>query len=37
MLEFMHNDLGQRDIIHNIKILTKQGAYRIHAVILTDK
>ena len=35
MIEFMNNDWGQRDIINNIKILTKQGTYTIHAVILT--
>ena len=35
MMEFTNNDWVQRDIIHNIIILTKIVTYTIHAVILT--
>ena len=35
-MEFTQNDSGQRDMIHAIKILPKQGAYMINAVILTE-
>ena len=35
MMDFTHNDWGQRKIINKITIWTKQGTYTIHAVILT--
>ena len=33
MMNFTHNDSGQRDIIKKIKILTKRVAYTIYTVI----
>ena len=35
MMDFKQNDLGQREIINNITILTKLGIATIHAVIPT--
>ena len=32
-MEFTNNDGGQQDIINKIKILTKRGTDKIHAVI----
>ena len=36
MMEFTHNEWFQRDIINNIIILTKWGAYKIYTII-TDE